>query len=170
MIAAVFKKAAQCQPSCIVIDEADYLFARRSQNQSERAMSIRCCLLKAMSDVMDDKSMRVMFIATTNAPENFDDSFMRRFPYRLYVKLPDQGALLAIMQQQLARYRLDDDVTNKRLHGLSCELAKKQTLSGYDITRALEIELQSLIHMWWDDAKYFREVRVSAEPQCRFHD
>ena len=96
-IAAIFRKATKCQPTCIIIDEADYLFARRSPNQSERAKSIRYYLLEAMSGAMEDEDLQIMFIATTNSPEDFDDAFMRRFIYCLYVKLPDRYGLLAII-------------------------------------------------------------------------
>ena len=159
VIAAIFQKASQCQPACIVIDEADCLFARRSAQQTEGARSIRCCLLEAMSRVMEDDDKRIMFIATTISPEDFDDAFIRSFPCCVYVKLPDRGAIMAMFKQHLEKYELDDDVTNQRLHNLATDLASKRTLSGYDIKRALNIELQYLLEESWDNATHFREVR-----------
>ena len=158
MIKTLFKRAAECQPACIIVDEADHLFARRSANQSESGSSIRACLLAAMSRVMEDKEMRVVFIATTNVPEAFDEEFLRRFPSCIYVKLPDRGTICAILQRQLKAYELDDDVTNQRLHDLATDLVKKRTLSGYDVTRAVETELDRLLMKSWKTTKHYREV------------
>ena len=159
VIAAIFRKAIECQPACIVMDEADPLFARRSPDQSEGAKSIRRCLLEAMSRVMEDSNMRVMLITTTRAPEEFDDAFLCRFPFRVYVKLPDQGAIMAMCQDHLTNYELDNDVTNQKLHDLAARLASKRTLSGYDIQRALTDELEFLLEVEWDRATHFRDVR-----------
>ena len=101
-LTAIFQKASECQPACIIIDGADHLFARRSANQSEEAKSIGCCLREAMSRVTEDDDKRVMLIATTTAPEDFDYAFIRRFPCCIYVKLPDRGAIMAMFEQHLA--------------------------------------------------------------------
>ena len=158
IIATMFRRASECQPACIVIDEADHLFARRSKDQSEWGASIRCCLRAAMSRAMEDKDLRLMFIATTTAPEDFDDGFIRRFPCCVYVRLPDRGTIMAIIKQQLDNYELDDDITKLRLHNLATELANKRTLSGYDITRALKVDLRRLLQKSWSTATHFREV------------
>ena len=160
MIAAIFKRAGECQPACIIIDEADYLFARRSDNHSEGGTSIGCLLLAAMSRVIEEEDMHVMIIATTMLPESFDEGLLRRFFCCVYVGLPDQGAILAILKQKLAAYELADDVTDERLHNLATEVANRRTLSGYDVTRALEIELERLLMKSWNVSKYFREVSI----------
>ena len=67
--------------------------------------------------------MRVIFIATTHMPENFDNIFLRRFPSCVYVGLPDRGTSLAILKQQLAAYELDDDITKERLHDLATHVS-----------------------------------------------
>ena len=161
IIATLFKRAKECQPSCIIIDDAEHLFARRSDNQSGRESSIRCCLSAAMSRVMEDETIRIMLIATTNLPASFDEAFLRRFPCCVYVRLPDRGTILAIMQQNLAAYDLADDVTNEKLHGLATELATHRTLSGYDLSRALRMELRRLLTQTWNTTKHFREVSTA---------
>ena len=111
-----------------------------------------------MSRVMEDKQMRVMIIATTIVPEVFDEGSLRRFPSCLYVKLPDRGTICAILQQELKAYELDDDITKERLHDLATDLAKKRTLSGYDVTRAVQTELDCLLMKSWKTTKHYREV------------
>ena len=64
-----------------------------------------------MSRLIEDVNTRVMLNATTNSPEDFDDAFIRRFLYCVYVELPDRGAILAMFRQHLSHYELDDDVT-----------------------------------------------------------
>ena len=108
---------------------------------------------------MENQGLQVMLIATTSSPEHLDDALMRTFTYRLYVKLPDQGEMLAIIRQELAVYNLDDDVTNQQLHDFTTELANTKTLSAYDVVRALETELPLLLEAVWNKAKYYREVR-----------
>ena len=107
---------------------------------------------------MEDEDMQVMIIATTSLPENFDEAFLRRFPCCIYVGLPNRGAILAILKQKLAAYELADDVTGERLHNLATDLANTRTLSGYDVTRALEVDLKSLLRKSWYASKHFREV------------
>ena len=94
VIAAIFRKAIESQPAYIVIDEADHLFARRSASQRKGVRSIRYHLLVAMSRVIKDVNKRVMFITTTYSPEYFDDAFIRRFSYYVYVELPDEFSRL----------------------------------------------------------------------------
>ena len=81
--------------------------------------------------------MRVMFIATTNAPENSETASSADFRV---VCLPDRGAILAMLKEQLAAYEIDDDVTDQKLYDLATEIASKRTLSGYDVTWALEMK------------------------------
>ena len=47
-----------------------------------------------MSRVMKDVNKRVMFITTTNSAEDFDDAFIRRFLYYVYVELGDKFSRL----------------------------------------------------------------------------
>ena len=69
--------------------------------------------------------------------------------------MPDQGAILAIVKQQLATYELDDDIRDQKLRDLATEIASKRTLSGYDVTRALDVDLSRLLEKLWDTATHF---------------
>ena len=67
IIAAVSQKASECQPGCTVIDEANYLLARRSPKRIKGTCDIRCCLPAAMSRVMEKGDLRLRFIVTTKS-------------------------------------------------------------------------------------------------------
>ena len=60
--------------------------------------------------------LKIMFIATTNRPADFDEGFMRRFHKFIYVGLPDRGTILKILKAQLAVYDREEDVTNENQH------------------------------------------------------
>lgn len=92
---------------------------------------------------MEDKDMRVMFIASTNLPENFDHGFLRRFRSCVQMRLSDRDTKLAMIRQ-LRAYELDDNVMGERLHNLATQLASWRTISGGDFTEALESDLRSL--------------------------
>ena len=48
--------------------------------------------------------------------------------------------MLAMLKERLAAYELDNDVTDQKLYDLAKEMASKRTLSGYDVTWALEMK------------------------------
>ena len=141
------------------MDEVDHLFSDRSSSQSEGMKSIRCCLRASMSRLMAEKDLKVIFIATTNSIQVFDDAFLRRFPFRAYVRLPDRGALLALLKQHLGDYELDSDITPEKLHDLATTLATKRSLSAFDVRRALTDELKFSLTGEWFRATHFKEVR-----------
>ena len=158
VIKALFERARQCQPACIVTDEADWLLSQRTSHQTEGAQTIRCAFLKHMSDAMH-QCREIMFIATTKRPADFDEGFMRRFHKFLYIGLPDRGTISKILQAQLAVYDRDKDVTNEKLHDLATDIAERRTLSADDVTRAVTVELLEKLESSWSTAHYFREVR-----------
>ena len=99
VIATLCKKAAEYQPACIIIDEAEYLMARDSGNHGEGLAIIRACLMTAMSKVMKAAERQVIFLAVTDAPDHLDDGFIKKFPLCVYVRLPDRGACMTIMKE-----------------------------------------------------------------------
>ena len=159
IIAAIIGKASECQPACIVIDGADHLFARRSSSQSEGVKSIGCCLRATMSRVMRDKDMKVIFIVAATAPQDFDEAFLRMFVFRVYVRLPDRGAILSLLKEYLGKYELDSDITPQKLHDLATTLATERMLSAVDVRNALVHELRFFLKGDWFLATHFKEVR-----------
>ena len=151
IIAALFKRARERQPACIVIDDADYLLRRRTT-------AIRCKLLAEMSNVMHDQNLRIVVIAITDRPADIDEGFLRCFRSLIYVRLPDQGTILKILREQLSKYDLDPEVTIQKLAALATQMASKRTLSGDDVTRAMEEELKNMLKSSWNKTSHFREV------------
>ena len=155
VIMALFKRARQCQPACIVLDNADRLLNRRTT-------AAGCKFFAEMSNVMHEQNLRIMVIAITDRPADVDEFFLRRFGLFIYVRLPDGGTILEILQKQLGKYDLDTDVTVEILHDLATQMASKRTLSGNDVTRAVVYELKTILQSSWSETSHFREVsRVS---------
>ena len=159
VIKTLFESARQCQPACIVIDESDWLLSQRMSYQSEGAQAIRCAFLKGMSDVKHEH-LKIMFIATTIRPADFDEGFLRHFHDFLYISLPERGAISKILQAQLAVYDRHEDVTNTKLNDLATDIAQRRTISADDVTRAVKKELRRKLQLPWSTADHFREVSV----------
>ena len=155
VIMALFKRARERQPACIVLDNADHLLNRRKT-------VVGCKFFAELSNMMHNKNLRIMLIAVTNRPADIDDFFLRWFESFIYVRLPDRGTILEILQKQLGKYDLDTDVTVDNLHDLATQMASKRTLSGNDVTRAVVYELKTRLQSSWSETSHFREVsRVS---------
>ena len=91
-----------------MIDESDWILSHRTSHQSEGAQTIRCAFLKKMSDAMHER-LKIMYIATTNSPADFDEGFMRRFHKLIYVGLPNHGTISKILQARLGVHDRDED-------------------------------------------------------------
>lgn len=97
---ALFKYANICGPSLILIDEADQLFGKRTEDSPEHVKSLVCTLLQLMSECK-----KVLFVATTNRPEDFDTPFRRRFQAMIYVGLPNEKDRFKIISQSIEKVR-----------------------------------------------------------------
>ena len=121
-------------------------------------MSIRSKMSTEMSDSMDDPTEKVVIVATTSLPYLLDSNFLRRFPRMIYVKLPNHAAVLKILKDCLNDFTFANDVSNDGLSRLAAKTASEGAYSGYDITRAIKLELRHKLQSEWISASHFREA------------
>ena len=137
----IYHRAKELSPSIIFFDEVDALMAARTNDQTEGLADIQNCLRSLLTDATYAEA-RVMTIATTNRPYAMDDAFLRRFPERIHVQLPDVAAILSIIQTQLKTYDhdpfLDTAAGRVELDKLAGSCMKRRLLSGDDIVCAME--------------------------------
>ncbi|KAF5401230.1 hypothetical protein PHET_04832 [Paragonimus heterotremus] len=101
LVRTLFVIARHTQPSIIFLDEVDSLLtARRSDNSHEVSRRVLTQLLSEMDGVGSDNE-RVLILAATNRPGELDDAALRRFPRRIYIRMPDANARLALLRALL---------------------------------------------------------------------
>ena len=71
--------------------------------------------------------LKIVFIATTNRPADFDEDFLRRSHNFIYIGLPDSGAISKILQAELAVYDRHEDATNTKLTDLATDRPNDDT-------------------------------------------
>ena len=156
----IFHRAKESSPSIIFFEDVDALMATRTDSQTKGVGDLSSCLRNILIDVTDAKA-QIWTIATTNRPHAIDDAFLRRFPRRVYVQLPDVSAVLTIIETQLRKYEhdpfLDTAAGRVELDKLAGTCMKKRSLSGDDIVLAMD-EIGRTKESEVADSKSFDEV------------
>ncbi|TGZ68111.1 hypothetical protein CRM22_004447 [Opisthorchis felineus] len=103
-VRALFAVAREVSPSIIFLDEVDSLLATRRADGHEVSRRVLTQLLAEMDGVQTG-SKRVLVLAATNRPQELDDAALRRFPRRVYVRMPDvrtrQEMLLKLLEKNV---------------------------------------------------------------------
>ncbi|GAA33137.2 spastin [Clonorchis sinensis] len=137
-VRALFAVAREVSPSIIFLDEVDSLLAtRRADSGHEVSRRVLTQLLAEMDGVQSG-SERVLVLAATNRPQELDDAALRRFPRRVYVRMPDvrtrQEILLKLLEKNVnhSLSRTDVERIARGTEGFSTsdlkELAKEAAL------------------------------------------
>ncbi len=115
------------KPVIIFVDEIDSLLGIRSQEVGGEAR-VRDQFLRETDGLIDKgKNIHLYVIGATNKPWTLDPPFMRRFPRRILVPLPDTEARMAQFRMYTAPITLAEDVSLETLARLS------EGYSGSDI-------------------------------------
>jgi SpoVK/Ycf46/Vps4 family AAA+-type ATPase len=124
-VKAIFTLAKKLSPCVVFIDEADAIFAQRSD--MKRSGTHRELINQFLRewDGMNDLSAFIM--VATNRPFDLDEAVLRRLPRRLLVDLPVEKDREAILKIHLKDEILDESVS---LHSLA---KKTPYYSGSDL-------------------------------------
>jgi SpoVK/Ycf46/Vps4 family AAA+-type ATPase len=121
------KMLSDNKPVIVFVDEIDSLLGTRGQEVGGE-VRVRDQFLKETDGINDKgKNLHLYVIGATNKPWSLDQPFIRRFPKRILVPLPDIDARGSQFKMYTAPLTLDDDVDLSSLAKLS------EGYSGSDI-------------------------------------
>jgi SpoVK/Ycf46/Vps4 family AAA+-type ATPase len=121
------KMLADNKPVIVFVDEIDSLLGTRGQEVGGE-VRVRDQFLKETDGINDKgKNLHLYVIGATNKPWSLDMPFIRRFPKRIIVPLPDTEARSAQFRMYTAPLTLEDDVSLEVLAKIS------EGYSGSDI-------------------------------------
>ena len=121
------KMLADNKPVIVFVDEIDSLLGTRGQEVGGE-VRVRDQFLKETDGINDKgKNLHMYVIGATNKPWTLDQPFIRRFPKRILVPLPDTEARMAQFKMYTAPLTLADDV------GLDTLAKLSEGYSGSDI-------------------------------------
>jgi SpoVK/Ycf46/Vps4 family AAA+-type ATPase len=129
LVRALFQTAREIAPSTIFLDEVDSLLSsRKSDGEHEASRRLKTEFMVQMDGIKKDGNSdgQVLVLACTNCPWDVDSAFMRRFPRRLLVPLPDVEArhgLLDHMLKMAGKHSISKQqmlCLARRTEGLSC--------------------------------------------------
>lgn len=134
LVRILFEMARFYAPSTIFFDEIDSICSKRgSDSEHEASRRVKSELLVQMDGVggasdSDDASKLVMVLAATNFPWDLDEALRRRLEKRIYIPLPCDVGIQALLKINLKEVKCGEDVSIE-------DVAKKLTgYSGADIT------------------------------------
>ena len=121
------KMLADNKPVIVFVDEIDSLLGTRGQEVGGE-VRVRDQFLKETDGINDKgKNLHLYVIGATNKPWSLDQPFIRRFPKRILVPLPETEARMSQFKMYTAPLTLADDVEPATLARLS------EGYSGSDI-------------------------------------
>lgn len=104
MVKALFAVAREVQPSIIFIDEIDSLLRERQESESDSTRRLQTEFLLQFDGVGTDSNDRILVMGATNRPHELDDAALRRFPKRLYIRLPDENTRAELLNMLLTKH------------------------------------------------------------------
>lgn len=96
----MFKLSRELSPSVVFIDEVDSILCARSSGENDAARKMKTEFLVQMDGCGSDGG-NVLLIAATNRPDELDDAVLRRMPLRVFVPLPEEKAIVSIIEKKL---------------------------------------------------------------------
>ncbi|MBQ3034155.1 MAG: AAA family ATPase [Deferribacterales bacterium] len=106
----IFKQLVETQPSILIIDEADSVFATRSDAENAQHYNRTVTQLLTLIEDLEKQDDKVAIIATTNRLDSIDPAIKRsgRFGDVLEIKKPDKNACLEILNLYLEGKNIDE--------------------------------------------------------------
>ncbi|XP_046442315.1 spastin-like isoform X2 [Daphnia pulex] len=129
LVRALFGVARELQPSIIFVDEIDSLLCERREGEHEASRRLKTEFLCQFDGLHASHEEKILVMGATNRPQELDEAVLRRFPKRLYVRLPDASARVLLLTQLLSKH--NSPLGEKQLIKLA-ELT--QSYSSSDLT------------------------------------
>ena len=148
------------ESSIIFIDEIESLITNRDTSSETDATGarIKSELLVSMDGLSvkkETKKNKTLVIGVTNRPETIDIAFLRRFPVKIYIPLPDSNVIYDMLKTGFNKIK-HHEITDKEMMELSLKL---HLYSGSDI-RDLFSQLSLIPLRKAKKAKYFKKVEI----------
>ena len=112
----LWSRAKSGTPIILYIDEVDSLFGTRSHEVGGE-VRVRNQFLIEMDglNTKDKNNVPLYILASTNKPWLLDPAFIRRFPKRIYIPLPDFGTRKKLFEFYLSKFRVSNNIDYDKL-------------------------------------------------------
>jgi vacuolar protein-sorting-associated protein 4 len=138
LISTLFEVAREKAPSIIFLDDLESLVLNRQKFSSANESGVLSTILTSMDGLTKTKE-NLIVIGATNQPYILDEAVLSRFPYKLYIPLPDAAARQKILEVNIKGKGL-------KFEGNYWEIAKEiDGYSGREITQACEDAIMSML-------------------------
>jgi vacuolar protein-sorting-associated protein 4 len=131
-----FAEVRKHAPAIVFIDEADAFFSKRSDNEHDSTRRVKNEILQEMSacDAPADPTKRVLIVAATNRPQDFDIAFARRVPIKIYIPLPSPEDRVLFFRRLLRRAFTPQEYNDfaERTQGYSSDEIKCACRAAYN--------------------------------------
>lgn len=158
LVRALFAVARlpELQPSIIFVDEIDSLLSERREGEHEASRRLKTEFLCQFDGLHSVKDERILVMGATNRPHEIDEAVLRRFPKRIYVRLPDAQTRIVLLSKLLADH--NTSLNDKQLKQLA-ELTEKYSSS--DLTAlAKDAALGPIRELGSDKIKQFDKTQT----------
>ena len=111
--AALFSLARKLAPCIIYIDEVDAVCRRRDAREDQVSRDLKAELLQRWDGLRDNNEEGVIIIGATNAPQDLDPAFQRRFGRSVLVPRPGREAraeVLRVESENRIDFALSDEL------------------------------------------------------------
>lgn len=157
-LAGLFKRARECAPSLLFLDQMDQLFSSRGQGGSNNSQDrLIACLLTELDGIGSQRADGVFLVAATNRLQAVDPAVLRPGRIGVHIRMPEFDASLrrAFIKDRAARMPLQmsaeqvqvlisktNDYTGAMMEGLFREAALKTLRDDFD---AVSMTFDSLL-------------------------
>jgi len=101
LVKTLFNLARQLEPTIIFIDEIDSFLTERKDNENEGSRRLKTEFMLQFDGLSTKSDEKLLVLGATNRPFDLDDAILRRFPKRIYIKLPDLTARSELLKISL---------------------------------------------------------------------
>ena len=98
LVKTLFNLARQLAPTIIFIDEIDSFLTERKENENEGSRRLKTEFMLQFDGLSTKSEEKLLVLGATNRPFDLDDAILRRFPKRIYIKLPDLEARAELLK------------------------------------------------------------------------